>query len=71
MSASLMLAAVRHKDETIPWIEIKSKLQPLNSWGVSWTNRAMTKLNQNSSHLWTKGANLGLMGRTLDKWGDE
>ena len=26
------------------------------------------ELNQNASHPWTNGAQLGLMGRILDKW---
>ena len=63
MSASLISAPVRVKDETTPWIRIKSELQPLDSWGVPWKNEAMMKLNQNSSHPWTNGVYPGLMGR--------
>ena len=30
----------------------------------------MIKFNQNSSHVWIYGAKLGLVGRSLDLWGE-
>ena len=61
MSASSILTPVRVRDETIPWIKIKSELQPLDSWDVPRTDGAMKK-HQNSSHPRTNAANLGLLG---------
>ena len=60
MFASLILGPVSVRDETIPWIEMKSEFQPLDSWGVPWTSGAMKKLNPNSSHP------DGLIGQTWD-----
>ena len=40
--------------------------QALGHWGVVWTNGAKIKSNQNFSNPWASGAQLGLMGRSLD-----
>ena len=42
----------------------------LDYWGEAWTNEAMIKFNQNSSHVWIYGAKLGLVGRSLNLWGE-
>ena len=65
MSASLIMAPGRVRDETLPyersqWWQAAAPLR-----GMRKMRPQSIKLDQNSSHHWTNGANLGLMGRWI------